>query len=198
MKSATDLGGGAKLLSHHVDWLELSCTLPQVKLLAPDGDPLDDRLAAFKFQCTGRSGQDSLPTAWKWSGHEGGEVEIVRYLRQAKRRGRPYTLECSAWIIFVARPFSAIPRFVVQTRADYLQAIGPIAAYRQIRDWATENLIPLVGGIDPDAEASWRIARIDLAADISGVGFEIEDLRRFTSRSRVRGIHDDDGSGIDW
>lgn len=180
---AVKLARGVRLLSQHVDSLELTCALTQVRLLLDDddADPLDRRLATL--QQLARAGTPQIPVDSDWKWHK----QRVVVLPSATRAGVRYALQSPDWRIFVAGPLARTPRLTVQCRAAYLMRVGPVAAYDEVTQWATRHLLSRVGGVPSEQpEARWTIARLDLAADVLGARLTPRRVPDFTSRSRVR------------
>ena len=184
------------LVSFHVDALELSCSIDQVPLLHGDFDELDLKLARLKAATRGTRPSRPVPSGWRWEQAADADEPVV-VLPTSVRKGYRCALHCSDWLLLVAAPRSVLPRFAVQLRADYLLASGPLAGYEAVRAWVARHLIPLVDGVPAEAEPVWRIARLDLAADVAGVKLEAGDLNSFTTRARARGTFHV-GDGWDW
>jgi hypothetical protein len=177
------------VVSHHVDGLELTCSVPQVALLMDRRtDRLEDRLAA-NLRDARRHPQQAVLTGWSWD--VSADSEPVLLLPYSLRKRRIYALECSAWAAFVAPARSVVPRVTVQLRSWFLRAEsgGALGAYERVRAWVERHLLPLVDGVPPGEEAVWRIARLDIAADVAGVHLALDDLDRFTTRARCRDGH---------
>ncbi|HEU4656365.1 MAG TPA: hypothetical protein VFR97_02515 [Capillimicrobium sp.] len=176
-----DLEGGARLLSQHVDGLELTCAVAQVPLLLRQRpDDLDARLGRLQARARATLPHGAVPSEWCW------DDEPVLVLPHSLRPGARYCIECSDWAIFVAPVGSVVPRLTVQLRADYLLRVGPLGAYDASREWVEDHLVPLIGGRPPEDRPAWRISRLDLAADVAGVVFQLADLDHFTTRAASR------------
>jgi hypothetical protein len=113
-------------------------------------------------------------------------------LPRALRPGARYCVECSDWAIFVAAVGAVVPRLAIQFRADYLLRVGPLRAHDAGRSWVERHLVPLIGGRPPEDRAVWRISRLDLAADVRGVSFQLADLDHFTTRAAFRRSYNGD------
>lgn len=185
----SDLANGARLLSHHVDGLELSCQVAQVPLLLRgDPDGLEPLLA--RLQDSARSTVPSAPAASPFTWGERAERVVV--MPHATRRGARFRLDSDDWSFFVAAVGSVLPRFTVQLRADYLLDVGPVAAYDAVRTWCEGMVLPLVGGRPPEDTPTWRISRLDLAADVTGIRLGPYDLEHFTTRATQRRTYQQD------
>lgn len=189
--SAAALGRKASLVSHHVDALELTCSMSQVGLLLDtDGtDALERELAEVVQLARDQAPQCAVETCWSW----GEDDEPVILHPGPKRDGQRYCLECSDWMIFVAAIGARRPRITVQCRAEYLLRVGALAAYDAATLWVEEQLLPWVGGLpEEDDKPRWGIARIDLTADVLGVKLAPSRLPHFVSRSNDRrALHDE-------
>ena len=177
------------LVSHHVDALELTCSVPQVALLLKrNTDRLEDRLAVALREAR-RPPQQPVVSGWTWD--VTADPEPVLVLPNSLRKHRSYTLFCSAWVLFVAPARSVVPRITVRLRSWYLRSYagGALGAYERVRAWVERHLLPLLDGVPPEGAPTWRVARLDLAADVAGVEVLPADLDRFTTRARRRKGH---------
>ncbi|PTL58665.1 hypothetical protein [Paraconexibacter algicola] len=190
MNGAPSLARGVRLLSLHVDALEITCSLGQVRLLLDEGgvDALERELAELVQLARSQAPQCAVETDWTW-----GAGEPVILHPGAMRRGQRYCLECGDWTLFVAAISSRRPRITVQCRAEYLLRVGRLAAWDEVTAWVEEQLLPWVGGLpEEDDEPCWRIARIDLAADVLGAKLAPNRLPHFVSRANARrALHDE-------
>jgi hypothetical protein len=170
VSAVVPLDGGAVLLSHHVDGLEVSCTVQQVPLLLGDKrERLDPLLEHARARASRARPMVPVALSFVWPhGLDGDEPLLIHPGRL--RRNYAYGLETSSWLMLVGSPRSPLPRFVIQFRAGSLLSRGAAEILRLTRVWWETNLLPLVGGIpEEDAEPQWRISRLDLAADVGGV-----------------------------
>lgn len=177
------LGGSAQLLSQHVDALELTCSVEQLPglLLRDRTDPLERLLGEVQELARAQHPQCAVETELEWH-----DAERVIVQPGGVRKGNRYCIECSDWVGFVAAVGAVVPRITVQCRAEYLLRVGALVAYDEVTAWVDDHLLPLVEGRPDEDEARWRIARIDLAADVMGVALSAGRLRHFTSRANVR------------
>lgn len=208
--SLLELSPGVFLASHHVDALEISCAVDQVPHLIGKGASRSGKVREqtqkvrrdFKTSemvCELEAKLDRLKrngeklnldgerdTGWRW--REDDAEEPVKLLPTVKRAGHVFALETNDWLLMIGRFKSVRPRFTFQARADYLLEVGADEAYRQIVEWWTEHIRPLMVGITEDSPL-WRISRIDLAADLAGAKLVATDLACFTTRARQRIEH---------
>jgi hypothetical protein len=196
MSTGLHLTDDVQLLSLHVDALELSCSVEQVPMLHGDFDELDLKLSRSRAVTRATIPYRPAATGWSWDGNAAGAEPVV-VLPTAVRKGYRFALQCSDWILFVAAPRARLPQMMIQLRADYLLAAGPLAAYGAVRAWVEQHALPLVDGVAPDSSPLWLIARLDLAADVAGVNLTAADLDRFTTRARARDAYHA-GDGWDW
>jgi len=180
---ARALTGGVVLLAHHVDALELSCAVMQVPpALAGRPDELECALDNDRRRAGASVPPRPLPSSLgTWAG-----LPVVGHPR-GKRPGKPYCLETDDWITFIANDRAPGPRLVVQLRSDYLLRHGPLAACKEVTAWIETHLLSLLDLVD-DETPVWRVARIDLAADVSGLSLAPGDLARFTTPARSRRV----------
>lgn len=203
-----ELSPGVFLCSHHVDALELSCSVEQVPLRTPS-NPTDGHTESGRVKrdyktallvCELEAMLDQVKrlgeklnlngdrgTGWLWGKGKSGEP--VRLLPTVQRRGQAFALETSDWLLMIGPYRSARPRFSFQARADYLLEVGPGKAYREIVKWWEENILPLMVGMSKDDPPVWRISRIDLAADVLGADLVASDLALIATRARQRKEH---------
>lgn len=206
--SLLELSSGVFLAAHHVDALEVSCSVDQVPNLVKkpaSGDSTkkgsksgrrDHRTATMvcdleaKLDLDKRQGErlndkGERDTGWSWTA-SGDGCQPVRLLPTVPRKGQAFALETEDWLLMVC-PFRTIrPRFSFQLRSDFLLEVGASAAYGQVVRWWGENIRPILVGM-PEGEApTWRISRVDLAADVAGAGLLATDLDHLTTRSRLR------------
>lgn len=186
---AVRLGGTATLLSHHVDGLELTCAVEQLPglLLRGRTDPLDAILGDVQGLARAQHPQCAVESRWVWQ-----DDEPVIVQPDGRRKGNRYCLECSDWIGFVAAIGAVVPRITIQCRSEYLLRVGALGAFDEVTEWVDDHLLPLVEGRPDEDVAVWRIARLDLAADVTGVAFSAGRLRHFTSRANVRRAYEDE------
>jgi len=64
--------------------------------------------------------------------------------------------------------------------------VDAAAACAGVVKWVEENLLTEVSGVPDDEPPVWRVSRVDIAADITGVELSASDLARFTTRARSR------------
>lgn len=187
--SAVRLGRTAVLLSHHVDALELTCSVEQLPglLLRDRTDPLERVLADVQGLAREQQPQCAVESDWLWR-----DDEVVIVQPDGRRKGNRYCIECSDWIGFVAAIGAVVPRITIQCRSEYLLRVGALAAFDEVTGWVDDNLLPLIEGRPEEDVARWRIARLDLAADVTGVSFRPSRLRHFTSRANVRRAYEDE------
>jgi len=173
------LADGIALVGHHVDALELSCSIDVVPMrLATRLEELDCQLDAYRRRARATTPAHHVQTKWTWAN------EPVIAHPSGLRPGKRYCLESRDWMLFVsAAPFG--PRLVIQLRSEFLLSAGPLPAFEQLRTWTESNLLSLANLI-PDTEPRWNIARLDLAADIAGVVLTPSDLPLFTTRAVAR------------
>lgn len=202
----TELCPGVFLVSHHVDGLELSCSVDQVPNLnkpwkakgskrETEGKvKRDNRTASMacdleaKLDIGKRKGQrlnreGHRAVGWQW--RDDIRKEPVRLLPFSPRPGYSYALETTDWLLLVAPFRSPRPRFSFQLRAEYLLEAGAKKAFTEVVRWWTRNINPLMIA-KTDEGPIWRISRIDLAADLAGVDLEPNDLPLFIASARSR------------
>jgi hypothetical protein len=75
---------------------------------------------------------------------------------------------------------------MLQLRSHYIQQVGAREAVRRVCEWTAANLLGLIDGRVELAEPCWRLHRIDLAADVTGVSLTRHHLPRFVTRARER------------
>jgi len=182
------LSDGAVLLGQHVDGLELAWEPPQYKRYGHEpADGLEASLDAYRS-----SAQDDparfATTEWPFTVETETEPVVVR--PHGVRRS-PYQLECRSWLLGVNRDGKPGPRGFVQLRASYLASVGALTGFRDVRAWTNANLLPLVGRTPHGLSTTWRVSRIDLAADVAGVSFEGGDVARFTTRAGNRRAYEE-------
>jgi hypothetical protein len=185
------LAGRTVLMAHHVDGLELSCVVERIPpALAGRPDELECSLDLDQRRALATVPPWPVPCRFTWEG------EPVIAHPSGKRPGRRYCLQSDDWMLFVSGDRAPGPRFVVQLRSDYLLRVGPVRASEAVREWVAEHLLSLLDLV-PDTEPRWGIARLDLAADITGLSLAPEDIARFTTRARARRTFhtDPDGAG---
>jgi len=208
-----ELSSGVAVVSHHVDALELSCTVDQAPHLvkgycadlsmAPWASiemrrvrrdnktaemvcELEAKLDLLKRKGERINEKGERDTGWTWDTAD--SAEPVRLLPEYRRKGHTFALETSDWLLMI-RPFKSVkPRFSFQLRADYLLELGAGEAYRNVVEWWTANIGRLVIG-QTEGSPVWRISRIDLTADIAGISLNAGDLSMFTTRLRQRNEH---------
>jgi hypothetical protein len=191
VNTAVPLGGSAVLLSHHVDGLEVSCSVPYVPLLLGDRrEQLDPLLERARARASIARPCIPVPLNFVWPYGPDGDEPVLVHLGRL-RRNYAYALETSAWLMFVGSPRSPLPRFLVQFRAATLLVRGGAEAFRLTRDWWDETLLPLVGGRPDDEEPQWRVSRLDLTADVGGLSLVVRDVEFFTSRAGARRTFED-------
>lgn len=184
------LSNGAVLLGQHVDGLELAWEPPQHKRYGRESiDELEERLSDLRFLAMNDPARFAA-TEWKF----GQEREPVLAWPQGIRSAR-YRLECLSWLLGINGDGKPGPRGFAQLRASYLAEVGALSGFRNIRAWADANLLPLVRRNPTGISTTWRVSRIDLAADVAGVGFEGTDVARFTTRARSRRTYDEPAIG---
>lgn len=185
---ARRLGGHATLLSHHVDGLELTCSVQQVGLLLPeDGrDRLERELSEVQDLARAQLPQCAVESNWTWC-----DDDPVIVHPGGMRPGTRYCIECSDWIGFVSAVAAVTPRISIQCRSEYLLRVGALKAFDEVTEWVECELLPLVGGRPEEDRHRWRIARLDLAADVMGVSLSVGRLRHFTTRANVRRTYND-------
>src|SRR4051794_5649623 len=110
--SAVRLGGSAVLLSHHVDGLELTCSVEQLPglLLRDRTDLLERELASVQELARAQRPQCAVESDWSW----GDDYEKVIVHPDARRKGNRYCIECSDWVAFVAAIGAVVPRITIQ------------------------------------------------------------------------------------
>ena len=186
MSELAALSEDAWLVTQVVDALELSCTVEQAR---SSGERRPDELESCLY------GLRKSPGGWgpletDWQVTVGGVPEPVWMLPASPRKGWRYALESPNWLMLISGNGQGKPRFCVQLRSDYLLSDGATTASAETCKWVETNLLPLVGrrvGLEP----SWRISRLDLAADVAGEVLEAADLQNITTRARERGCREE-------
>jgi hypothetical protein len=181
--------------------LELTCAIDQVTLLTKGHivggvRKTEDRVwwcdLDYALHRISKRGALVRPTGerdtgWTWSRQ--GETENVLLLPRVPRRGHAFALETRDWMMLIAPYRSVIPRITIQARSHFLLSVGPASALAAIKEWTAENIIPLVNGTVPGKDPTWKISRIDIAADLAGIELEASDLSDFTSRAKFKREH---------
>lgn len=173
------LGSGrVKLIGAHVDALELSwAPTTRTRFGGEETDPLGRLLAEQQFAAH----QSRRPVAleqWGW------RDDYVRVLPRGVRSWT-HAFECNDWLGMIGRDGAQGSRGLFQIRSDYLAEVGAVEAVRQVQIWTARHLLPRTRR-DTEWPVAWRVARIDLAADLAGVRLKASDLSRFTSRASKR------------
>jgi hypothetical protein len=194
MSTPLTLAGRTVLIAHHVDGLELSCVVERIPpALAGRPDELECSLDLDQRRAQATVPPWPVPSRFTWDG------EPVIAHPFGKRPGKRYCLQSDDWMVFVSGDRTPGPRLVVQLRSDYLLRVGPMRAFEAVREWVAEHLLSLLDLV-PDTEPRWGIARLDLAADVTGVSLSSSDLVRFTTRARARRTfhtdHEDAGESV--
>lgn len=172
------LAPGVWAISQLVDGLELSWQPSETFERVQGRDQLEYLLIELRRLRSGRDG------ATPWRFRSNGADQPVR-LGCGGLHNAPYRLECPSWVAGVLPTGAPGPRVRFQLRATYLHHVGPKQALAEVQAWVEENLAPRVR----DAKKPvWRISRIDLAVDVAGVSFTLDDLDLFTCRAR-REVH---------
>jgi hypothetical protein len=180
MSTPLTLAGRTVLIAHHVDGLELSCVVERIPpALAGRPDELECSLDLDQRRAQATVPPWPVPSRFTWDG------EPVIAHPFGKRPGKRYCLQSDDWMVFVSGDRTPGPRLIVQLRSDYLLRVGPMRAVEAVREWVAAHLLSLLDLV-PDTEPRWGIARLDLAADITGASLSSSDLARFTTRARAR------------
>jgi hypothetical protein len=150
------------------------------------------------------SGVDTLHLSARGTLDEAVMAEVEAARDQAKEEGEPVRFEVPGGAFLVrghgARFYHHLlnssdldlklgagenfPTAVAELRSSFLHAIGPVAAVERV-----------MGVLSAFHQSSPRlsVSRVDMYADVQGVSLEVNDLRRFVSRARDRGLYSPEG-----
>jgi hypothetical protein len=180
-----ELAPGVWLVGQFVDGLELSWEPPQGGRWGDDARDALDRTLAVLRKSARQARSQTVPSGWTTA-----DGETVRAAGRGVRQSA-YQLECSKWIAGVATDGAPGPRAFFQLRSSFLADEGAFSAWREVSSWTDGHLWPLVGRRVEDAEATWRVSRIDLAADVAGLALSGNDLHAFTTRASSRRTYEE-------
>jgi hypothetical protein len=76
------------------------------------------------------------------------------------------------------------PSAVAELRSSFLHAVGPVAAVERVSD--------VLSGFH-QGSPRLSVSRVDLYADVQGLVLDVDDLRRFVTRARDRGLYSPEG-----